>query len=80
MNAGALSLRDLEQRAQVLAHGPAAVLYAVCDHVVDEYERQPIGRPYLTIAIEAAMGVARADRRLRHGYDRHLHRQQQGRV
>ena len=25
------------------------------------------------------MGVARADRRLRHGYHRHLHRQQQGR-
>ena len=33
------SRRDLEQRAQVLSHGPSAVLYAVCDHVVDEYER-----------------------------------------
>ncbi|QIK76531.1 magnesium/cobalt transporter CorA [Nocardioides piscis] len=33
------SRRDLEQRAQVLAHGPAAVLYAVCDHVVDEYQQ-----------------------------------------
>ncbi len=33
------SRRDLELRAQVLTHGPIAVLYAVCDHVVDEYER-----------------------------------------
>ncbi|WP_104106481.1 magnesium/cobalt transporter CorA [Nocardioides sp. 616] len=32
------SRRDLEHRAQVLAHGPAAVLYAVCDQVVDAYE------------------------------------------
>ena len=30
--------RDLEQRASVLGHGPAAVVYAVCDRVVDEYE------------------------------------------
>ena len=30
--------RDLEQRAQVLEHGPMAVMYAVCDRVVDEYE------------------------------------------
>jgi magnesium transporter len=28
---------ELEQRASVLGHGPAAVLYAICDHVVDEY-------------------------------------------
>ena len=33
------SRRDLEHRAQVLRHGPAAVMYAVCDRVVDEYER-----------------------------------------
>ncbi|MDQ4085267.1 MAG: magnesium/cobalt transporter CorA [Actinomycetota bacterium] len=30
--------RDLEERASVLGHGPAAVVYAVCDRVVDEYE------------------------------------------
>lgn len=30
--------RDLEHRASVLGHGPAAVVYAVCDRVVDEYE------------------------------------------
>jgi magnesium transporter len=35
----AASRRDLEKRAQVLEHGPMAVLYAVCDRVVDEYER-----------------------------------------
>ena len=33
------SRRDLEHRAQVLEHGPMAVLYAICDRVVDEYER-----------------------------------------
>jgi magnesium transporter len=33
------SRRDLEERAQVLEHGPAAVMYAVCDRVVDEYEK-----------------------------------------
>jgi magnesium transporter len=33
------SRRDLEERAQVLEHGPAAVVYAVCDRVVDDYER-----------------------------------------
>ena len=33
------SRRDLETRAQVLEHGPMAVMYAVCDRVVDEYER-----------------------------------------
>ncbi|NYG55846.1 magnesium/cobalt transporter CorA [Nocardioides perillae] len=32
------SRRDLERHQQVLAHGPAAVFYAVCDQVVDEYE------------------------------------------
>jgi magnesium transporter len=30
---------DLEERAAVLGHGPMAVVYAVCDRVVDEYER-----------------------------------------
>jgi magnesium transporter len=30
--------RDLEEQAAVLGHGPAAVVYAVCDRVVDEYE------------------------------------------
>ncbi|MGH3356662.1 MAG: magnesium/cobalt transporter CorA [Nocardioidaceae bacterium] len=30
--------RDLEERASVLGHGPASVVYAVCDRVVDEYE------------------------------------------
>ena len=33
------SRRDLERRAQVLEHGPMAVLYAICDRVVDEYEK-----------------------------------------
>ena len=33
------SRRDLEERAKVLQHGPMAVLYAVCDRVVDEYEK-----------------------------------------
>jgi magnesium transporter len=31
--------RALEDRAQVLAHGPSAVVYAVCDEVVDAYEQ-----------------------------------------
>jgi magnesium transporter len=30
--------RDLEHRAQVLGHGPSAVVYAICDRVVDGYE------------------------------------------
>ncbi len=30
---------DLEARQAVLAHGPSAVVYAVCDEVVDGYER-----------------------------------------
>jgi magnesium transporter len=30
---------DLEARQAVLAHGPSAVVYAVCDQVVDGYER-----------------------------------------
>ncbi|MGH3424543.1 MAG: magnesium/cobalt transporter CorA [Nocardioidaceae bacterium] len=30
--------RDLEERQEVLGHGPAAALYAVVDSVVDEYE------------------------------------------
>jgi magnesium transporter len=29
---------DLEERAQVLGHGPAAVLWAICDAVVDGYD------------------------------------------
>ena len=29
---------DLERRQSVLAHGPTAVVYAVCDRVVDSYE------------------------------------------
>ncbi len=33
------SRRDLEHRAKVLEHGPMAVLYAICDRVVDEYEK-----------------------------------------
>ncbi len=33
------SRRDLEQRAKVLEHGPMGVMYAICDRVVDEYER-----------------------------------------
>jgi magnesium transporter len=28
---------DLEERTQVLGHGPAAVLWAICDTVVDDY-------------------------------------------
>jgi magnesium transporter len=31
-------LDDLEKNADVLEHGPAAVVQAVCDHVVDAYE------------------------------------------
>ena len=30
--------RDLEQRAELLSHGPSAVVYAICDRVVDGYE------------------------------------------
>jgi magnesium transporter len=30
--------RDLEHRAHLLGHGPAAVVYAICDRVVDGYE------------------------------------------
>jgi magnesium transporter len=33
------SRRVLEQRAKVLKHGPMAVMYAICDRVVDEYEK-----------------------------------------
>ena len=29
---------DLEQKTQILGHGPSAVVYAVCDRVVDSYE------------------------------------------
>jgi magnesium transporter len=29
---------DLEQKTQLLGHGPSAVVYAVCDRVVDSYE------------------------------------------
>jgi magnesium transporter len=29
---------ELEERTSVLGHGPSAVVYAICDHVVDEYE------------------------------------------
>jgi magnesium transporter len=29
---------DLEERAGVLGHGPSAVVYAICDHIVDGYE------------------------------------------
>ncbi|MEO6512646.1 MAG: magnesium and cobalt transport protein CorA, partial [Nocardioides sp.] len=29
---------DLESNAKVLGHGPSAVVYAVCDRVVDDYE------------------------------------------
>lgn len=35
----ATSRRDLEHRAKVLEHGPMGVMYAICDRVVDEYER-----------------------------------------
>ncbi|MEU3959186.1 magnesium and cobalt transport protein CorA [Streptomyces buecherae] len=28
---------ELEERAELLTHGPAAVLYAIADHVVDDY-------------------------------------------
>ena len=35
----ASSRRDLEHRAKVLEHGPMAVMYAICDRVVDEYEK-----------------------------------------
>jgi magnesium transporter len=35
----AASRRDLELRAKVLEHGPMGVMYAICDRVVDEYER-----------------------------------------
>jgi magnesium transporter len=29
---------DLEQRTQILGHGPSAVVYAICDRVVDSYQ------------------------------------------
>jgi len=29
---------DLEKKTQVLGHGPSAVVYAICDRVVDSYE------------------------------------------
>ena len=29
---------DLEQKTQILGHGPSAVVYAICDRVVDSYE------------------------------------------
>ncbi|HZJ06761.1 MAG TPA: magnesium/cobalt transporter CorA [Nocardioidaceae bacterium] len=29
---------DLEKKTQILGHGPSAVVYAVCDRVVDSYE------------------------------------------
>lgn len=35
----ATARRDLEQRAKVLEHGPMGVVYAICDRVVDEYEK-----------------------------------------
>ncbi|MEI2713127.1 MAG: magnesium and cobalt transport protein CorA [Nocardioides sp.] len=34
----ATTRRALEGREQVLSHGPSAVVYAVCDEVVDQYE------------------------------------------
>jgi len=34
----ALTRRDLEEHADVLDHGPYAVMHSVCDRVVDEYE------------------------------------------
>ncbi len=34
----AVTRRDLEQHTGVLGHGPFAVLYSVCDRVVDAYE------------------------------------------
>lgn len=54
------SRRDLEQRAQVLSHGPAAVMYAVCDHVVDEYER--VGRELETDVDEVELSVFSPER------------------
>lgn len=33
----AMTRKDLESQAEVLGHGPFAVLYAVCDRVVDAY-------------------------------------------
>jgi magnesium transporter len=30
--------RDLERRSELLSHGPSAVVYAICDRVVDGYE------------------------------------------
>jgi magnesium transporter len=33
----ALTRKDLEDHTEVLGHGPYAVLYSVCDHVVDAY-------------------------------------------
>ncbi len=34
----AVTRRDLEEHTEVLGHGPFAVLYSVCDRVVDAYE------------------------------------------
>ncbi|HET7173344.1 MAG TPA: magnesium/cobalt transporter CorA [Nocardioidaceae bacterium] len=38
----AMTRRDLEDNRDVLGHGPYAVLYSVCDRVVDEYQRVAI--------------------------------------
>ena len=35
----AATRRDLESHSEVLGHGPFAVLYSVCDRVVDQYEQ-----------------------------------------
>ena len=56
----AQSRADLEQRASVLSHGPVAVMYAVCDHVVDEYER--VGRELEIDVDEVELSVFSPDR------------------
>ncbi len=34
-----ITRQSLERQASVLGHGPFSVLYSVCDHIVDDYER-----------------------------------------
>jgi magnesium transporter len=51
---------DLEARQAVLAHGPSAVVYAVCDQVVDGYER--VGASLVEDVDEVEMSVFSQDR------------------
>ena len=51
---------DLEARQAVLAHGPSAVVYAVCDQVVDGYEQ--VGAALVEDVDEVELSVFSEDR------------------